>query len=116
MLRTTTVVSLFFLHVDAAHGGRISSLFAGGGCSDITINVSVMSQNIVFASPRRPDPDNSTAIVDFMLDTWPGTSPTMSGTAPASDTFAICGMYSAPALSRGSSTSGIATGSSLAPR
>ncbi|KAK4234370.1 putative cardiolipin-specific deacylase, mitochondrial [Achaetomium macrosporum] len=49
---------------------------------------------LIFASP--PDPNNSTAIVDFMRQTWLGNAPATNGTTAVSGTWTIAGTYCAP--------------------
>jgi pimeloyl-ACP methyl ester carboxylesterase len=63
-------------------------------CRDVSFSLPVTSQNVVFASP--PDPNNTTAIVEFMRTTWRGTAPATNGTTTISDTFTISGTYCTP--------------------
>ncbi|KAL2155381.1 hypothetical protein VTH82DRAFT_123 [Thermothelomyces myriococcoides] len=63
-------------------------------CSDVTFNLSIVSQNVIFASP--PDPDNTTEIVEFTRTVWRGEVPATNGTQTISDTFAIVGTFCLP--------------------
>lgn len=49
---------------------------------------------MVFTSP--PDPNNGTAIVDFMVKTWKGVMPATDGFTTVKDTFTIRGTYCVP--------------------
>jgi pimeloyl-ACP methyl ester carboxylesterase len=64
------------------------------GCSDVTFEVPVTSQNVAFASP--PDTSNTTDIVEWMREVWRGNFPTLNGTTTVSDTFTIKGTYCVP--------------------
>ena len=63
-------------------------------CSEVSFDVPVTSENVQFSSP--PDPNNTTAIVDFMLSVWRGTPAATNGTLTVSDTFTIKGTYCTP--------------------
>lgn len=63
-------------------------------CSDVSFEVPVTSQNVAFSSP--PDPDNTTAIVEFMRHVWLGNAPETNGTTATSGTFTIKGTHCVP--------------------
>jgi pimeloyl-ACP methyl ester carboxylesterase len=71
-----------------------SAKYPKSSCSDVSFDVPVTSQNVVFSSP--PDPHNSTAIVDFINSGWSSIPPATNGTTTISDTFTIKGTYCVP--------------------
>lgn len=78
----------FALHSTSAAVVKMDS------CSDVTFNIPVVSQNVVFAAP--PDSNNMTDIIEFMHEFWGGKPPALDGTRTVSDTFTIKGTYCLP--------------------
>ncbi|KAL2168769.1 hypothetical protein VTG60DRAFT_6878 [Thermothelomyces hinnuleus] len=81
--RNHQALTLICLALSGAWAGRKVK----PSCSDVTFNIPVVSQNVMFASP--PDPDNTTDIVEFTRAIWRGTAPATNGTLTVSDTFII---------------------------
>jgi pimeloyl-ACP methyl ester carboxylesterase len=74
-------------------------------CSEVSFEVPVTSENVQFSSP--PDPNNTTAIVDFMKAVWNGTPAATNGTVTVSDTFTIKGTYCTPKTNNASEPKGL---------
>ncbi|KAL2127268.1 hypothetical protein VTI74DRAFT_11000 [Chaetomium olivicolor] len=83
---TLPLLSLALSGASARHPNRL--------CSNVSFEVPVISENVVFLFP--PDPNNSSNIIHFLQEAWRGNFPVISGTTAVTDTYTIKGTYCEP--------------------